>query len=90
MLGLTPHPEVEHPEAIEADYQMKNGMLVLSMRAPLVGYALRLWAVDCTVKHSLDLKQHHLYLKNLQTLYGVESAALAPGYLKENLKVSYA
>ena len=35
-------------EAIEADYQMKDGMLVLNMRAQLVGYALRRWAVDCT------------------------------------------
>jgi hypothetical protein len=76
----TPHPGVEHPEAIEADYQMKDGMLVLNMRAPLVGYALRRWSVDCTLKHGLDPKQHHLYLKNSQTLYGVESAALAPGY----------
>ena len=79
-LELVPHPGVEHPEAIEADYQMKDGMLVLDMRAPLVGYALRRWAVDCTPRHGLDPKQHHLYLKNPQTLYGVESAALAPGY----------
>jgi predicted DNA-binding transcriptional regulator YafY len=28
-LELVPHPGVEHPEAIEADYQMKDGMLVL-------------------------------------------------------------
>jgi len=79
-LELVPHPGVEHPEAIEADYQMTDGVLALDMRAPLVGYALRRWAVDCTPKHGLDPKQHHLYLKNPQTLYGVESAALAPGY----------
>ena len=74
------HPGVEHPEAIEAEYQMKDGMLVLDMRAPLVGYALRRWAVDCTPNHVLDPRSHHLYLSNSQTLYGVESAALAPGY----------
>ncbi len=79
-LELVPHPGVEHPEAIEADYQMKDGMLVLDMRAPLVGYALRRWAVDCTLQHELDPKTHHLSLSNLQTLYGVESAALAPGF----------
>ena len=79
-LELVPHPGVEYPEAIEADYQMTDGVLALDMRAPLVGYALRRWAVDCTPKHGLDPKQHHLYLKNPQTLYGVESAALAPGY----------
>lgn len=77
---LMPHPGVKHPEAIKTDYQMKNGMLVLDMRAPLVGYALRRWAGDCTLKQILDPKQHHLCLKNSQTLYGVESAALAPGY----------
>ena len=45
---MNPNPGVEHPEAIEADYQMKDGMLVLDMRAPLVGYAIRRWAFDCT------------------------------------------
>jgi hypothetical protein len=77
---MNPHPGVEHPEAIEADCQMKDGMLVLNMRAPLVGYALRRWSVDCSLKNILDPKSHHLYLKNLQTLYGVDSAAIAPGY----------
>ena len=77
---MSPHPGVEYPEAIPADYQTKDGMLVLEMRAPLVGYALRRWAVDCTLKHGPDSKKHHLCLKNSQTLYGVESAALAPGY----------
>jgi len=77
---MSPHPGVEHPEAIEADYQMKDGMLVLDMRAPLVGYALRRWAVDCTPGHTLDPRSHHFSLGNPQTLYGVESASLAPGY----------
>jgi hypothetical protein len=81
---MNPHPGVEHPEAIEADYQMKDGMLVLDMRAPLVGYALRRWAVDCSHDNALDPKEHHLRLKNPQTLYGVESATLAPGYLSND------
>ena len=80
-LELVPHPGVEHPEAIEADYQMKDGMLVLDMRAPLVGYALRRWSVDCTPDHKLDPRSHHLYLKNPKTLYDVSSASLAPGYI---------
>jgi len=67
-LELVPHPGVEHPEAIEADYQMKDGMLVLNMRASLVGDALRRCAVDCTSKHVLDPRAHHLYLSNPQTL----------------------
>jgi len=65
---MSPDPGVEHPEAIKADYQMKDGMLILDMRAPLVGNALRLWAVDCTPWYGIDPKQHHLYIKNPQTL----------------------
>ena len=83
---MNPHPGVEHLEAIEADYQMNDGMLVLDMRAPLVGYALRRWAVDCSPNHVLNPRSHHLYLSNSQTLYGVESAALAPGYESYNSK----
>ena len=58
----------------------KKDLLTLDMRAPLVGYALRRFSVDCSTKHPLDPKEHHLWLKNLETLYGVESAALAPEY----------
>ena len=36
--------------------------------------------VASSAMHGLDPKERHLYLKNPQTLYGVESAALAPGY----------
>jgi len=77
---MNPHPGAKHPKAIEADYQMKDGMLVLDIRAPLEGYALRRWAVDCTFQHLLDPREHHLHLNNPQTLYGVESASLAPGF----------
>ena len=80
-LELVPHPGILHPQAIEADFVMVDGVLSLDMRAPLVGYALRRWSVDCSENHSLDPKSHHLWLRNSQTLYGVESAALAPGYL---------
>ena len=72
------HLEVKHSELIEAAYQMKDGMLVLDMRAPLVGYALRRWAVDCTAADLLDPREHHLHLNSPQALYGVESASLAP------------
>ena len=73
-------PEAEYPIIDGADYQMKDGVLAVDMRAPMVGYVLRRWAVDCTPKHGLDPKQHHLYLKNPQTLYSVERAALVAGY----------
>jgi hypothetical protein len=59
---------------------MINCVLAVDMRAQMVGCALRKWSVDCSPEHSLDPKEHHLWLNNPQTLYGVESAALAPGY----------
>lgn len=87
MLGLIPREEFRSKRlkgpAIEANYQMMDGVLVIDMRTPFVGYALRRWAVDCTDKNSLDPKSHHLRLKNLQTPYGVESADLAPGYASQ-------
>ena len=48
-------------KAIEADFRMNNGVLALDMRAPLVGYALRRWSVDCSPVHKLDPKEHHLW-----------------------------
>jgi hypothetical protein len=80
-LELVPHPGIKQKKAIEADFQMHDGVLAFQMRAPLVGYALRRWSVDCTVDHSLDPDSHHLWLRNPQTLYGVESAIFAPGYV---------
>lgn len=78
-LELVAHPGIEHKLAVEADYGMEGGVLTLDMRAPLVGYAMRRWSVDCTPEHGLDPKSHHLWLRNGATLYGVESASLAPG-----------
>ncbi len=79
-IELVPHPRIAYPKVIEVDFMMNSGVLALDMRAPLVGYALRRWSVDCSPAHQLDPKQHHLWLSNPETLYGVESAALAPGY----------
>lgn len=79
-LELTPHPSLTHPEAIEADYGMSEGVLRLQIRAALAGYALNRWDVDASGDHRLDCARHHLWLRNQQTLYGVESAALAPGF----------
>ena len=84
MLGLTLGEEFRGKRlkgaAIEANCQMKDVMLVLDIRSPLVEHALRRWAVGCTPKPALDPRSHHLYLNSPKTLYGVESASLAPGY----------
>ena len=59
---------------------MTDGNLALSIRAPLVGYALKRWSVDCSTDHRLSPKSHHLWLRNAEVLNGVESAILAPGF----------
>lgn len=79
-LDLVPHPNQEHPEIIEADFGMTDGVLHIKVRAAIAGYVLRQWIVDCTPKHSLKGKEYRLWLRNHLALYGVSSALLAPGY----------
>lgn len=78
-MELVPHPGIRWPKAVEADYAMSEGVLRIKTRAALAGYVLRRWSIDATPDHSLDPAAHHLWLRNTPTLYGVESAALAPG-----------
>jgi hypothetical protein len=78
-MELVPHPGVKWPKAVEADYAMSDGVLRMKTRAALAGYVLRRWSIDATPDHSLDPASHHLWLRNTPTLYGVESATLAPG-----------
>ncbi|WP_349675109.1 WYL domain-containing protein [Cupriavidus sp. SK-3] len=82
-LELVPHPGLKHPDAIQADYGMNDGVLRAQIRAAVVGYALRRWQVDCSSDHSLDPNEHHLWLRDTPTLYGVESAAMGPGYRQQ-------
>lgn len=82
-LELAPHPGIKWPKAIEADYGMSDGVLRIKTRAALAGYVLRRWSIDSSVDHRLDPSVHHLWLRNPQTLYGVESAALAPGFIAD-------
>jgi hypothetical protein len=79
-LQLVPHPSLAHPEAIAMDYGMTKGHLNMEVRAPLAGYALKRWSVDCTPDHSLSPSSHHLWLSNAQVLQGVDSAVLASGF----------
>jgi hypothetical protein len=76
-----PHPaNVQHPDTIEAEYGMENGVLNLRVRAAMAGYLMRRWNVDCTEDHSLKGAEFHLWLRNRQALYGVTNLMLAPGY----------
>ena len=79
-MEIVPHPGVKQPKAVEVDYRMEDGVMRVKARAALAGYVLRRWSVDSSPDHRLNPDSHHLWLRNTQTLYGVESAALAPGF----------
>ncbi|MDM9283959.1 WYL domain-containing protein [Providencia rettgeri] len=79
-LELVPHPRIEHSEAIDLDYGMTGGVLKVEIRAATAGYLLRLWNVDCSKEAQLKTPEFHLWLKNYQTLYGVDNLAIAPGF----------
>lgn len=79
-LALVPHPDREHPEIAIKDFEMRDGVLQLKLRAAMAGYILRQWHVDCSPDHSLSDKAFRLWLSNPLALYGVGSALFAPGY----------
>ncbi|GAL03416.1 hypothetical protein JCM19237_6310 [Photobacterium aphoticum] len=83
-LELIPHPKLHNPQAIELDYEMQDGKLVIESRAALAGYLLRKWEVDCSQDGCLnEYVGYQLALNNPQALYQVTSAMLAPGYKAE-------
>lgn len=79
-MHIVPHPNLKHPETIETEYGMVNGMLKIQVRAAVAGYVLRHWNIDCSLEHELLGPEFHLWLKNTQTLYGVENLSIAPGH----------
>ena len=79
-LQLIPHPDKPRPEVTCMDYGMDSGSLSLRVRAAIAGYVLRRWSVDCSPDHALSGPEHRLWLRDHLALYGVESAAIAPGY----------
>jgi len=79
-LKLIPHPKLKHKGAVEADYGMRSGALLVKCRAAVAGYALRRWGVDCSRVHQLDAAEFQLALANHDALSQADSAALAPGY----------
>lgn len=81
-LELVPHPSKEDRDVIAMDYGMdqQSPLLKVQVRAALAGYFLRQWSVDCSANHEMEGAEVRLWLRNPLALYGVESAALAPGY----------
>lgn len=80
-MELVPHPDFDRPELAALDYPMSEGVLRIRARAALAGYVLRRWSIDCSPQHSLHGPEYRLWLRNREVLAGVESAAIAPGYL---------
>jgi predicted DNA-binding transcriptional regulator YafY len=80
-LELVPHPaNVQHPDTIESEYGMEDGLLRIRIRAAMAGYFLRDRNVDCSENHSLKGAEFRLWLRNRQALYGISHLLLAPGY----------
>lgn len=80
-LDLVPHPDQPYPEVTRMDYGIPDsGALQLKLRAAIAGYVLRKWSVDCSPDHRLHSPEYRLWLKDHLSLYGVETAVLAPGY----------
>ena len=82
-LDLVPHPAQPRPEITRMDYGLHDGTLRLKLRAAIAGYVLRKWSVDCSPDHRLQGPEYRLWLKDHLSLYGVETAAFAPGYLSD-------
>jgi hypothetical protein len=81
-LIIGPHPKIAHKAAVEADFRMTGGKISISCRAAVAGYLLRRWGVDCSIDNRLNSDEFHLSLLNTDSLLGVESAELAPGFGK--------
>lgn len=79
-LKLIPHPSLKHHTAIEMDYQMQQGSVLIEVRAALVGYLLSQWNVDCSTEHLLAGGDYQLALANPEALYGIENLTLLPAY----------
>jgi hypothetical protein len=80
-MELLPHPDHKFPEILARDYGLKDGRIIVPVRAAISGYLLLQMGVDCSPDHSLDSSRYRLWLKNSdKLLFGVTSAVLAPGF----------
>lgn len=79
-LVLVVHPGVDRPEIVQRDFGIRQGELHVAVRAAIAGYVLQQWNVDCSPERRLDPTIHRLCLKDWASVYGIASAAIAPGY----------
>lgn len=80
---LVAHPGVSRPEIVQRDFGMQRGELHVTVRSAVAGYVLQQWNVDCSTNQRLDPTIHRLCLKDLGSVRGVKSFAIAPGYQAE-------
>jgi hypothetical protein len=73
---LIPHPSISQPKAIEMDYAMQDGNLVLQLRAAVAAYVLRQWQVDCSVDHQVTGQGCQLALANNVVVNQIDNAGL--------------
>lgn len=79
-LQLIPHPELTQTLAVEMDYGMTDGRLLLNVRKALASYVLRQWQVDCSKDFKIRGQGCQLALANITELDDVENMQLAPGF----------
>ena len=80
-LTLIPHSKnISHPTAIELDFGMTDGKLIVHVRKAMAGYLLRRWNVDCSPHASLKGAEYQLQLANLKVLDEADNRTIAPGY----------
>lgn len=69
------------PRSIRPRLPDGGGILRLRASVALAGYVLRRWSVDYSLDHPLSGPEYWLCLLDALAPYGVESTALAPGYV---------
>lgn len=79
-LELASHPAQAHPEITRLDYGFEEEVITIKVRGAVAGYFLRKWSVDCSSDASLRGPEFRLWLRDNKHLYGLSSAAIAPGY----------
>ena len=64
---------------------MVNNLLELEVRFAVAGYVLRHWNIDSSPDHSLESRNFQLWLRNGNTIDGIERLVTAPGIEKWKL-----
>jgi hypothetical protein len=76
---LVVHPSISQPQAIEMDYAMQEGKVVLHLRAAIAAYVLRQWQVDCSSTQDNRTAGCQLALANLAVLDHIDNRSLVIG-----------